>query len=62
MVEPPQAAPVELLAGVRTGEAAALRWRHYDPTKQPLGELLVAFSSADSDAARYSRATPKNRT
>jgi integrase len=35
---------LELLAGVRTGEAAALRWRHYDPTKQPLGELLVAFS------------------
>jgi hypothetical protein len=35
---------LELLAGVRTGEAAALRWRHYDPTKQPLGELLVAFA------------------
>jgi integrase len=35
---------LELLAGVRTGEAAALRWRHYDPTKKPLGELLVAFA------------------
>jgi integrase len=35
---------LELLAGVRTGEAAALRWRHYDPTKQPLGELLVAVA------------------
>jgi integrase len=33
---------LELLAGVRTGEAAALRWRHYDPTKKPLGELFVA--------------------
>jgi len=35
---------LELLSGVRTGEAAALRWRHYDPTKKPLGELLVAFA------------------
>jgi integrase len=35
---------LELLAGVRTGEAAALRWRHYDPAKKPLGELLVALS------------------
>jgi len=35
---------LELLAGVRTGEVAALRWRHYDPTKKPLGELLVAFA------------------
>ncbi len=33
---------LELLAGVRPGEAAALRWRHYTATKQPLGELLVA--------------------
>lgn len=32
----------ELLAGMRPGEGAALRWRHYDPTKKPLGELLVA--------------------
>ncbi len=35
---------LELLAGVRTGETAALRWRHYDPTKKPLGELFVAFA------------------
>jgi hypothetical protein len=35
---------LELLAGLRTGEAAAPRWRHYDPAKQPLGELLVAFA------------------
>jgi len=33
-----------LLAGMRPGEAAALRWRHYDPTAQPLGRLLVATS------------------
>lgn len=35
---------VELLAGVRTGEAAALRWRHYDATMKPLGKLTVALS------------------
>jgi integrase len=35
---------LELLAGVRTGEAAALRWRHYDPAVRPLGKLLVARS------------------
>jgi len=35
---------LELLAGVRPGEAAALRWRHYDPTITPLGKMLVAKS------------------
>jgi integrase len=35
---------LELLAGVRPGEAAALRWRHYDPAVTPLGKLLVAKS------------------
>ncbi len=30
-----------LLAGVRFGEASALRWRHYDPSQEPLGRLLV---------------------
>ena len=35
---------LELLAGVRPGETAALRWRHYDPTAAPLGKLLVATS------------------
>lgn len=34
----------ELLAGMRPGEGAALRWRHYDPTKQPLGKLTVAHA------------------
>lgn len=33
---------IELLAGPRPGEVAALRWRNYDAVKQPLGELLVA--------------------
>ena len=35
---------LELLAGVRPGEPAALRWRHYDPTVTPLGKILVAKS------------------
>lgn len=35
---------LELLSGVRPGEASALRWRHYDPTVRPLGKLLVAKS------------------
>jgi integrase len=29
------------LGAMRFGEAAALRWRHYDPTQQPLGRLLL---------------------
>ena len=33
-----------LLAGLRTGETAALRWRHYYPDNEPLGELVVAFA------------------
>lgn len=35
---------LEFLAGVRYGEAAGLRWRHYDPQLEPLGKLLVARS------------------
>ncbi len=30
---------LELLAGVRSGEAAALHWQHYDPTVTPLGKI-----------------------
>lgn len=33
-----------LLGGLRFGEVAALRWRFYDPTIEPLGRLVVAFS------------------
>ena len=32
------------LAGVRFGEASALRWRSYDTTLEPLGRILVASS------------------
>src|SRR5690606_13724360 len=33
---------LKVLAGLRHGEAAALRWRHYDPTIEPLGKLTIA--------------------
>ncbi len=32
------------LTGMRFGEGAARRWRHYDPTAQPLGRLAVNTS------------------
>jgi integrase len=32
------------LAGLRHGEIAGLRWRHYDPTREPLGLLTIATS------------------
>src|SRR5258708_39453269 len=32
------------IAGLRHGEAAGLRWRHYDATLEPLGRLVVATS------------------
>lgn len=35
---------LELLAGLRPGESAALRWRNYKAEKQPLGEITVARS------------------
>jgi len=34
------------LAGLRHGELSALRWRHYDPERRPLGSLLIARSNA----------------
>jgi integrase len=33
-----------VLAGIRPGEAAALRFRHWDPSVQPLGKLFVTAS------------------
>lgn len=35
---------LDFLAGLRHGESAALRWRHWDPEREPLGRLLVARS------------------
>jgi len=35
---------IKAIAGLRHGEAAGLRWRHYDPDLEPLARLLVATS------------------
>jgi integrase len=35
---------LKALAGLRHGEAAGLRWRHWDATLTPLGRLLIATS------------------
>jgi integrase len=35
---------LKALAGLRHGEAAALRWRHYDVAMEPLGRLTIAMS------------------
>jgi len=43
------------LAGLRFGEAAALRWRSYDPSHAPLGRLLIATSY--STTARKEKGT-----
>lgn len=37
-----------LLAGLRPGEGAALRWRNYDVTREPLGMLTVAKAYSTS--------------
>ncbi len=35
---------LKAIAGLRHGEAVGLRWRHYDPTMEPLGRLVIATS------------------
>jgi len=35
---------VLMLTGMRSGELAAMRWRHYDKKSRPLGRVLVAHS------------------
>jgi integrase len=35
---------LKAIGGVRHGEVAGLRWRHYDPSLEPLGRLVVATS------------------
>lgn len=39
-----------LLAGLRPGEGAALRWRHWDPTALPLGKLTVALAYSTTNS------------
>src|SRR5262245_49869819 len=35
---------LKAIAGLRHGEVAGLSWRHYDPTLEPLGRLVIATS------------------
>jgi integrase len=35
---------LKAIAGLRHGEVAGLRWRHHDPTLEPLGRLVIATS------------------
>lgn len=35
---------LKALAGLRHGEVAGLRWRHYEPDLRPLGRLVIATS------------------
>jgi integrase len=35
---------LKAIVGLRHGEVAGLRWRHYDPTLEPLGRLVIATS------------------
>jgi len=50
------------LAGLRIGEAAALRWRAYDPSVEPLGKLLVAISFDRKQKREKSVKTERPRT
>ena len=49
------------LAGLRFGEAAALRWSAYDPTLAPLGKLVVASSYSVKKKAVKSVKTERPR-
>lgn len=35
---------LSFLTGMRPGEVCALRWEHYDPRAEPLGQLQVAYA------------------
>ena len=49
------------LAGLRFGECAALRWRVYDPSVEPLGKLVVATSFNVKKHAEKSVTTERPR-
>ncbi|HTR51105.1 MAG TPA: hypothetical protein VMJ10_10395 [Kofleriaceae bacterium] len=50
---------IEFLAGTRPSEAAALRWHRYDPTRQPLGSLVICRSyNADLDREKGTKTGP----
>jgi integrase len=43
---------VELLTGLRSGEASALRWCDYDAHKRPLGMIICGFAYSSALKAR----------
>lgn len=43
---------LKAIAGLRHGEVAALRWRDYDATMEPLGRLLIARSFRAAKSGR----------
>ncbi len=45
------------IGGLRHGEAAGLRWRHFDPTTKELGRLVIATSY---DTGRTKTSRPRN--
>lgn len=58
---------LKALAGLRHGEVAALRWRHWDRATEPLGQLTIAASynsrtrtetATKTDTVRYVPAHP----
>jgi len=49
---------LKALAGLRHGEAAGLRWLHYDRTQEPLGKLVVACSYTKRTKTNVTRAVP----
>lgn len=50
------------LTGLRHGEMAALRWRHYDPTFEPLGRLLIAHSYGKRTKTDQTKEAPVHPT
>lgn len=54
---------LESLAGLRHGETAGLRWRNYDATMKPLGQLNVARSyDHERTKSQHSRPVPVHPT
>jgi len=53
---------IELLGGLRTGECAALRWRHYDPSLEPLGSPYLHHVSARDNSTESATAFMSSST
>ncbi len=54
---------LEGIGALRHGEAAGLRWKHYDPTLEPLGRLLIATSyDKGRTKTKRTRAMPVHAT